>query len=101
MLKTIEEVMKFAKKWETKRQKLPFNTDGLVVKVNDRQLYRRLGVVGKAPRGRRRHQIRRRAGHDQSQRYLRIDRPDRRRHAGSHAGAGSHRRQHRPDGDPA
>lgn len=51
ILPSISEVMKFAKAWETKRQELPFNTDGLVVKVNDRQLYRRLGVVGKAPRG--------------------------------------------------
>lgn len=45
------EVMRFATEWETKRKKLPFNTDGLVVKVNDRSLYGRLGVVGKAPRG--------------------------------------------------
>jgi DNA ligase (NAD+) len=44
-------VMKFAKEWEDKRKSLPFNTDGLVVKVNDRQLQARLGVVGKAPRG--------------------------------------------------
>jgi DNA ligase (NAD+) len=51
LLKDIEEVMAFFHEWETKRQELPFNTDGLVVKVNDRQLYRRLGVVGKAPRG--------------------------------------------------
>jgi DNA ligase (NAD+) len=45
------EVMKFAKEWEEKRKKLPFNTDGLVVKVNDRRLQAELGVVGKAPRG--------------------------------------------------
>ncbi len=51
VLKNIAEVMKFAHIWETRRQKLPFNTDGLVVKLNNRQLYRRLGVVGKAPRG--------------------------------------------------
>jgi DNA ligase (NAD+) len=44
-------VMAFAQKWEEKRKELPFNTDGLVVKVNDRDLFRRLGVVGKAPRG--------------------------------------------------
>ncbi len=44
-------VMKFADKWEEKRKGLPFNTDGLVVKINDRQLQARLGVVGKAPRG--------------------------------------------------
>jgi DNA ligase (NAD+) len=51
LLKDIEAVMAFFGEWETKRQDLPFNTDGLVVKVNDRRLYRRLGVVGKAPRG--------------------------------------------------
>lgn len=43
-------VMKFVKKWEKKRHELPFNTDGLVVKLNDRQLYAQLGVVGKNPR---------------------------------------------------
>ena len=50
VLKTIDELMAFAHTWDQKRQTLPFNTDGLVVKVNDRGLYRRLGVVGKAPR---------------------------------------------------
>jgi DNA ligase (NAD+) len=51
VFKTIDQVIDYAHEWETKRQQLPFNTDGLVIKVNDRQLYRRLGVVGKAPRG--------------------------------------------------
>ncbi|HEV2412275.1 MAG TPA: NAD-dependent DNA ligase LigA [Candidatus Saccharimonadales bacterium] len=50
MVKSIDEIMKFAKTWEDKRHDLPFNTDGLVVKVNDRRLFRRLGIVGKAPR---------------------------------------------------
>lgn len=49
--KKSQDVMKFAQEWEEKRHNLPFNTDGLVVKVNDRQLQARLGVVGKAPRG--------------------------------------------------
>ncbi len=44
-------IIKFADAWEEKRKGLPFNTDGLVIKFNDRRLYRRLGVVGKAPRG--------------------------------------------------
>ena len=43
-------VMKVAAQWEEKRHELPFNTDGLVIKVNDRDVYARLGVVGKAPR---------------------------------------------------
>ena len=48
--RTSKEVMVFAKTWENRRKSLPFNTDGLVVKVNDRVLFHRLGVVGKAPR---------------------------------------------------
>jgi DNA ligase (NAD+) len=49
--KTPKEVEDYAKTWEEKRKDLPFNTDGLVIKVNDRKLQARLGVVGKAPRG--------------------------------------------------
>jgi len=45
------EIMRFADQWEHKRQELPFNTDGMVVKVNDKHVFSRLGVVGKAPRG--------------------------------------------------
>jgi DNA ligase (NAD+) len=51
VLQSVDDVMQFAEQWETAREELPFNTDGLVIKINDRQLYRRLGVVGKAPRG--------------------------------------------------
>lgn len=51
VLPSVADIMKFAKIWDKKRQKLPFNTDGLVIKVNDRRLYNFLGVVGKAPRG--------------------------------------------------
>lgn len=44
-------VMQFVDEWDKKRNDLPFNTDGLVIKVNDRAQYRTLGVVGKQPRG--------------------------------------------------
>lgn len=43
-------VMEFVNTWDTKRHDLPFNTDGLVVKVNDRKVYDELGIVGKQPR---------------------------------------------------
>lgn len=46
-----DDLLKFADEWEEKRHDLPYNTDGLVVKVNDRSLYAELGIVGKAPRG--------------------------------------------------
>jgi DNA ligase (NAD+) len=46
----IDQVMAFATRWDKARHALPFNTDGLVIKLNDRQLYAKLGAVGKAPR---------------------------------------------------
>ncbi|MBR2709146.1 NAD-dependent DNA ligase LigA [Candidatus Saccharibacteria bacterium] len=33
------------------RKGLKFNTDGMVIKINDRAVYERLGIVGKTPRG--------------------------------------------------
>lgn len=47
----LDAVMKFVDTWETDRHELPFNTDGLVIKVNNRARYKALGVVGKNPRG--------------------------------------------------
>ncbi|MDR1300534.1 MAG: NAD-dependent DNA ligase LigA [Candidatus Nomurabacteria bacterium] len=49
--KTFDGALKYAAKFETERDSLPFNTDGLVIKINDRQLYDDLGIVGKNPRG--------------------------------------------------
>jgi DNA ligase (NAD+) len=47
---SIDEVMHYVDEWSEKREQLPFNTDGLVIKLNDRELYAGLGVVGKTPR---------------------------------------------------
>lgn len=47
---SLDEVMHYVDKWEKDRNLLPFNTDGLVIKINDRKLYSELGVVGKNPR---------------------------------------------------
>jgi len=47
---TVDAVMHFVDEWDKKRQDLPFNTDGLVIKVNDRGQFAALGVVGKQPR---------------------------------------------------
>ncbi|HVV26289.1 MAG TPA: NAD-dependent DNA ligase LigA [Candidatus Saccharimonadales bacterium] len=48
---SLDEVMGFVDEWEDKRHQLPFNTDGLVIKINDREQYAALGTVGKNPRG--------------------------------------------------
>ena len=47
---SLKQLMNYAHEWDEKRHTLPYGTDGLVVKINDRVLYNRLGVVGKAPR---------------------------------------------------
>ncbi len=47
---SIEEVEKYINKWESKRAKLPFDIDGIVIKVNEIGLQNELGLTSKAPR---------------------------------------------------
>lgn len=47
---TIDEVFKFIKSWDTKRHNLPYETDGVVIKVNNLQQQDELGFTAKAPR---------------------------------------------------
>lgn len=49
--KNLEEVEKTKNYWETAREKLDYEIDGLVVIANDNTMFKKLGVVGKAPRG--------------------------------------------------
>jgi len=51
LCKSLEEVEKFKKYWEKKRESLRFWIDGIVVLINDNKIYEKLGTVGKAPRG--------------------------------------------------
>jgi DNA ligase (NAD+) len=45
-----EEVWKSINSWEPKRDTLPYEIDGVVVKVDETRLQRELGYTGKAPR---------------------------------------------------
>jgi len=47
---SLDGVMNFVDYWDKKRDDLPYNTDGLVVKVNNRVQFAELGIVGKQPR---------------------------------------------------
>ncbi|MDD4989762.1 MAG: NAD-dependent DNA ligase LigA [Candidatus Pacebacteria bacterium] len=47
---TLEEVFKFQEHWLKNREKLPFEIDGLVVQVNNSEMFEKLGVAGKSPR---------------------------------------------------
>ncbi len=46
----IEEVIAACGEWESRRKKLDYDTDGMVVKVDDLKTQRRLGSTTKAPR---------------------------------------------------
>lgn len=48
---SLTEIEKYIKRWELERQKLPYQTDGLVITINSNAEFARLGVAGKAPRG--------------------------------------------------
>jgi DNA ligase (NAD+) len=49
-LDNFEEVLDFIHTWMEQRDTLPYDADGVVIKVNDFALQRELGVVGNAPR---------------------------------------------------
>ncbi len=48
--KNFEEIVAFADRIQKLRSSLPFEIDGIVVKVDDLSLHNRLGVTGKSPR---------------------------------------------------
>lgn len=47
---SIDDVLKFVRRWETDRKDLPFEIDGAVIKVDSISLQRQLGFTAKSPR---------------------------------------------------
>ena len=47
---TIHDVLQYCREWESKRDQLPYEIDGVVVKVNSIQLQHDLGATSKFPR---------------------------------------------------
>ncbi|MEZ4854695.1 NAD-dependent DNA ligase LigA, partial [Flavobacterium sp.] len=50
LAKTLEEVFEFINYWDIHRHNLPYETDGVVVKINNFQYQEELGYTAKAPR---------------------------------------------------
>lgn len=50
LVATIDAVFDFINYWDTQRHDLPYETDGVVIKVNDLQQQEELGYTAKAPR---------------------------------------------------
>ncbi len=49
--KNLEEVFKFHAFWQKNRNKIPYEFDGIVVNINSIDIFKKLGTVGKTPRG--------------------------------------------------
>ncbi|PJJ07460.1 DNA ligase (NAD+) [Flavobacterium sp. 1] len=50
LTKNLEEVFEFIEYWDTHRHELPYETDGVVIKVNDFRHQEELGYTAKSPR---------------------------------------------------
>ena len=48
--KNIDDVLKYIHEWESKREELPLETDGVVIKVNSIEQQQQLGFTAKSPR---------------------------------------------------
>jgi DNA ligase (NAD+) len=51
LCKNLKEVVEFRNYWEKNREKLTYEIDGIVVTINQNNIFKELGIVGKAPRG--------------------------------------------------
>jgi len=49
--KSLEDVLRFREHWLKAREGLDYEIDGIVVLINNNEIFEKLGVVGKAPRG--------------------------------------------------
>jgi len=51
LCRNLDEVFNYYEHLQKIREKLPYEIDGIVVLINDNKIFKKLGVVGKAPRG--------------------------------------------------
>ena len=49
--KNLQEVFEFHNYWAKNREKLNYEIDGIVVLINNNEIFEKLGIVGKTPRG--------------------------------------------------
>ncbi len=50
LAKDLDEVMRYIEKWDVQRKNLPYETDGVVIKVNSLRQQEELGFTAKAPK---------------------------------------------------
>ncbi len=97
----IDEVIQVCEEWRERRDRLPYEADGVVIKINDLRLQADLGVVGKDPRGRDCPEIPGARGDHPAQGYRGQRGPDGGADALRDPGTGGDRRGDRQTGHPA
>ena len=95
----IEAVIVYCREWGERRHALGFDTDGVVIKVDDLALRARLGATNKFPRWATAYKFPAVQATDPAPADRGQRRPDRRRHAVRRAGAGVPLGLDHPDGD--
>ncbi len=50
LVENIDQVIKYYHEWTEKRESLPYEADGIVIKINQHRLQQQLGAVGREPR---------------------------------------------------
>ena len=50
LCKSIDEVIAYCQEWDKKRKELPYDTDGIVIKVNDWTQREKIGYTAKVPK---------------------------------------------------
>jgi DNA ligase (NAD+) len=50
LCKSIDEVIAYCREWDKKRKELPYDTDGIVIKVNDWDQREKIGYTAKVPK---------------------------------------------------
>ena len=50
LVENIDQVIKYYHEWTEKRESLPYEADGIVIKINQHRLQKQLGAVGREPR---------------------------------------------------
>ncbi len=51
LCKNLDGIFDFYHSWIKKRETLPYEIDGIVISINNNQIFDKLGIVGKSPRG--------------------------------------------------
>ena len=99
LVHSMDEVWAFIQQWEEKRDSLPYEIDGIVVKVDRTGLQDELGFTGKAPRWAIAYKYAARAGMTKLENIRCAGGANRQAHASRDACARSDRRNDRPQRD--